>query len=83
MAGSVTITLTDRCDLTGGGGEHLKFTITGAKDLVIPMGRDDLLVPMTDEEMVACLKGLVKLGKIGRTNLQWRTVFTTGVVVTI
>lgn len=83
MAGSVTITLSDRCDLHGGGGEHLTFSTTGDKSIVVQLGRDELLSPMTDDEMAACVKGIVKLGKIGRTNLQWRTLFVNGVLVTI
>lgn len=83
MAGTVTITLSDRCDLHGGGGEHLTFTITGAKELTIQAIRSDMLTPLSDDEAIACIKGLVKLGKVGRTNLQWRTLFENGVDVTV
>lgn len=84
MAGSITVTLTDRCDNHGGAGEHLTFTTSGAKAMTLEADRSPLLNDaVTDEEAVAFIKVLVKLGKIGRTNAQVRTLFEAGVQVTI
>lgn len=85
MAGSITVRLTSSCDTRGGSGLHLTFATTGAKEMVLPdVHRDDLLAsPMTDEEAVTFVRGLVKLGQIGRTNAQVRTLFEAGVTVTV
>ena len=77
---SVTVALTTIC----GGGNHLVFSVTGARSMTV-LGEIASMVdaPMTDEEAAAFVKGMVKLGKVGRTNAQLRTLFQNGVTVTV
>jgi hypothetical protein len=76
---SVTITLTSVCS----GNNHLTFTLTGAASKTVRTDLNDVTTALTDDDLEAVIKGLVKLGKIGRTNAQLRTLFQAGVVVTV
>ena len=76
---TVTVTLSNIC----AGGEHLTFTVTGDKTATVDTDISKVTGAITDEEIVAFVKGLIKIGKIGRTNAQLRTLFQAGVVVTV
>lgn len=76
---SETITLTGICS----GGNHLAFTLTGAKAGSVSVDTNDVTTPMTDEELENVCKGLIKLAKVGRTVAQVKTLFQNGVTVTI
>ena len=77
---SVTLTLTSICS----GGNHLTFSLSGAKAMTLIAELGQLVdEPLTDEDAIAFIKGCVKLGKVGRTNAQLRTLFQAGVTVTV
>jgi hypothetical protein len=76
---SETVTLTAICS----GGNHLTFSLTGALAQTVRTDFSTVLEPMTEAELEAFCKALVKLGKIGRTNAQLRTLFQNGVTVTV
>lgn len=74
---SETITLTSICS----GGNHLTFTLTGAKDATVEMILSEVTDEVTQEDLVACCKCIAKFIKIGRTLNQARTVLQNGVTV--
>jgi len=76
---SVTITLSAICS----GGQHLTFSVTGAKVLTVPGMLSDISEPVSDEEAQAFVKVITKLAKAGRTAPQARTLLQAGVVVTV
>lgn len=76
---TITTTLTSIC----AGGDHLTFAISGAKVMTIKSNATDMASALTNEEAEAFVKALVKLAKVGRTNAQVKTLFQTGVSVTI
>jgi hypothetical protein len=77
--GSVTITLAHRCS----GGNHMRFELTGAKTLTLREEAPNMLTPMTDDEALAFVKGVVKLALVGRTNQQAITLLQAGVTITV
>lgn len=76
---SETVTLSAVC----GGNNHLTFTLTGAKSMTVRAVLGEALDAITDDEAASFCKCLVKLGKVGRTNAQLRTLFENGVTVTV
>lgn len=74
---SETVKLTHVCP----GGSHLTFTLSGAKEATLMLSLLDLSEPVTDEEIVAFCKVMIKLVKVGRTNAQARAVLEVGVTV--
>jgi hypothetical protein len=76
---SETVTLTARCS----GGNHLTFSLTGALTQTVRTDVATVLEPMTEAELEAFCKALVKLGKVGRTAPQLLTLFQNGVTVTV
>jgi hypothetical protein len=76
---SETVTLTSVC----AGGGHLVFTGTGAKSATVNAVLDDLTEPLTDEEMLAFVKVIVKMAKAGRTLSAAKTLLQAGVAVTV
>lgn len=76
---SITITLTDIC----AGGNHLTYSVTGAKTISVSGVRDDLIEPFTDDEAQVFIKVITKLAKSGRTMAQARTLLQNGVTINI
>lgn len=80
---SITITLTGTCAQHGGSGAHLRFTVTGDAAATIDAEIANMTQEVSQEDVVAMVRCLVRLGKIGRTNAQLRTLFQNGVTVTV
>lgn len=76
---TITVTLTGIC----AGGEHLTFSVTGDAALTVRMSLSEVLAGLSNEDKEGFVKSLVKLGKIGRTNAQLRTLFQAGVTVSV
>ena len=76
-------TITTKLTATCAGGDHLTFSITGAKVMTVKSNTSDMLAALTDQEAEAFVKCLIKLAKVGRTNAQVKTLFTTGVTITV
>ena len=76
---SITITLTDIC----AGGNHLTYSVTGAKEMTVRGVLDDISQPVTDDEALAFVKVVTKLAKAGRTVAQARALLQAGIVVTV
>lgn len=76
---SVTITLTGACS----GGNHLRFTASGAASGVIDAELHELTEPVTEAERVAFVKVVAKLARSGRTLAQAKSVLQTGVTVSV
>ncbi len=75
---SITTTLIAIC----AGGDHLTFSITGAKTLTVSADFAEMNSPITDEEAVAFVKVIAKLCKSGKTIAQTKTALQAGIVVT-
>ncbi len=75
---TLTVTLTAIC----AGGDHLAFTISGAKSLVIPMNASEFLNPITDEELAVYVRVIAQLCKVGKTVTQTKTALQAGITVT-
>jgi len=75
---AVTITLAGVCS----GGNHLRFTISGATSGTVDAELPDLTTPVTETEREAFIKVLAKLARSGRTLAQAKSVLQTGVTVT-
>lgn len=76
---TINITLTSICS----GGNHLTFTVSGAKDMTVPVELGDLTGPITDDDAQVFCKVVARMAKSGRTNNQARTLLQSGVTVTI
>ena len=76
---SITMTLTDTCT----GGHHLTIVSSGAKVVTVPIILDELTDAVSNEDAAGFIKVCAKLGKVGRTNAQLKTLFQSGVTVTI
>jgi hypothetical protein len=76
---TITLTLTDICE----GGNHLTFSLTGARSASLNGSLDDMLAPITDEDAQTFMRCLAKLVRVGRTNNQARTTLQNGVTVTV
>jgi len=76
---AVTITLAGVCS----GGNHLRFTISGAASGTVDAELSDLTAPVTETEREAFIKVLVKLARSGRTLAQTRSLLQSGVTVTV
>lgn len=75
---TITTTLTNVC----AGGDHLTFSLTGAKVLTVVANASDLSAPITDDEAAAFVKCIAKLCKVGKTVTQTKAALTAGIVVT-
>ncbi len=75
---TITTTLTAIC----AGGDHLTFSITGAKTLAVAADFAEINSPITDEEAVAFVKVIAKLCKSGKTMAQAKTALQAGITVT-
>lgn len=76
---SETVTLTSIC----AGGNHLTFTLTGAKEAAHVLELSSISEPLTDAEIEGFLKCVAKLARQGRTLAQARTLLQAGVTVTV
>ena len=76
---SLTIQLTGICS----GGNHLTFSVSGAKTATVRLMLDNLSEPITDEDAEGFCKVLARLVKSGRTLAQARTVLQNGVTVSV
>ena len=76
---TLTTTLTAICS----GGNHLTFTISGAKSATVPVNLSDLTDPITDEDVVSFCKTIARMAKNGRTMQQAKTLLQAGVTVTV
>lgn len=76
---TITVTATSICT----GGNHITFTITGAKSMIVTGQVEDIKRPVTDEEVEAFVKVLCKLAKSGRTIAQYKTLVQAGITVTV
>lgn len=76
---TINIQLTHICS----GGNHFTFAITGDKTATVPLTREEITQPITDEDVVAFLRVICKMAKIGRTNAQAKTLLEAGVTVTV
>ena len=76
---TITVTLTSICT----GGNHLTFSIAGAKAAVVPATLSDLSSPITEDDAEAFCKIIARLVKSGRTVAQARTMLQNGVTVTV
>lgn len=76
---TLTVTLTGVCS----GGNHLTFTVGGAKSHSVPVDLSELSSPITDDDAQAFCKIVSKMAKNGRTVNQARTLLQSGVVVTV
>lgn len=76
---SVTIKATGVCP----GGEHVIFGVTGAGTAIVELGISDAAVEITNEDIKTFIRVCLKLGKMGRTMTQLKSLFTSGVTVTI
>ncbi len=74
-----TITLTAICP----GGNHLTFTGSGAKDIIVRADLDSLGDAVTDDDAAAFVRVICKMAKAGRTNAQAKTLLQAGVTVTV
>ena len=76
---AITMTLTSTC----AGGQHLTVTTSGAKVVTVPLTLIELVDSVSDQDAAGFVKVCAKLGKVGRTNAQLKTLFEAGVTVTI
>lgn len=65
------------------GGNHFTFAITGDKTATVPLTRDEITQPITDDDVVAFLRVITKMARTGRTNNQAKTLLEAGVTVTV
>lgn len=72
-----TVTLTTVC----AGGNHLLFTLSGAKSATVRMTLDELSEGISDADAEAFCRVIARLAKQGRTNAQARTLLQSGVTV--
>ncbi len=75
---ALTMTLVSAC----AGGDHLTFSITGAKTLSVSINASDMTSPITDDDLAAYLKITARLCKIGKTVAQAKTALQAGITVT-
>lgn len=80
---SITVTLTGTCAQTWGSGAHLKFSVTGEVAQVFEAELAEMTLPISKEDVLAFSRCLIRLAKVGRTNVQLRTLFQSGVTVTV
>lgn len=65
-------------------GDHLRLAITGdVPSQEIGVYLPDLAVAITEDEKQAFLKVLLRIAKIGRTQVQIKTALTNGYTITI
>lgn len=78
---TLTITLDHVCP----GGNHftLGAVVNGQAKHIVQTTRDDLIEPLTEDELEAAIKVLIRLRAIGKTKLQVRNNLQTGLAVTI
>lgn len=78
---TLTITLDHVC--TGGNHMTLGLVLDGQAKRVINADRADLLEPLTELEIAAATKVLIRLHARGKTNNQVRNNLLTGIAVTV
>ena len=76
---TINIQLTAICS----GGNHLTFTVTGAKEMTILGDVASLSEPIPDEDAQAFVRVVMKMAKAGRTLGQARTLLQAGVEITV
>ena len=76
---TLTIRLTGICS----GGGHLTLTISGVKSATVPVDLTEMTQPITDEDMDAFCRVIIKMARTGRTAAQTRTLLQAGVTVTV
>lgn len=78
-------TLTITLDRVCAGGDHmtLGLVLDGQAKRTAEVYRPDLLAPLTEVEIAAAMKVLVRLHARGKTNSQVRANLQAGVVVTV
>lgn len=75
----ITLTATNFCD----GGTHADLTVTGDASYASHWTLEDIRDTITDDEKLAFLKVLIRIGAIGRTNQQVRNALTAGWTINI
>ena len=76
---AITITLSGICS----GGNHLTFTVSGARSLTVPVDLAELSEPITDEDAVVFCRVITRMARAGRTLGQARTLLQAGVEITV
>lgn len=76
---TLTITLTGTCS----GGGHLTFGVTGDKVATVPVDRDDLLSPISEEDAATFCRVIARMARAGRTLAAARTMLQAGVTVVV
>ena len=61
----------------------MTVTTSGAKVVTVPLTLIELVDSVSDQDAAGFVKVCAKLGKVGRTNAQLKTLFEAGVTVTI
>ena len=74
---SETVTLTAIC----AGGEHLTFTLTGARSATARTNLAEMTEAISDEDIMVFCRVIAKLARIGRTQNQARTFLQNGVTI--
>lgn len=78
---TLTITLDHVCT----GGDHLTpgLVLDGQTKRSVNVMRPEVLAPLSEQEIVAAMKALIRLHARGKTNAQVRNNLQAGIVVTI
>lgn len=77
----LVLTLANAC--SSGGHVNISATVNGVSKGVHPFEADELLNDITDDEIAAAIKIVLRLYKIGKTRAQVRTAITSGLTVTV
>ncbi len=80
---SITVTLTGTCATHGGSGAHLTFAVSGDAQRTFEMELSEAIAGVSQDDLLVFARCLLRLGKVGRTNAQLRTLFQNGVTVTV
>jgi hypothetical protein len=76
---TINIALTGICS----GGNHLTFSVTGAREMTVLSDLASLSEPISDEDAQAFLRVITRMARAGRTLAQARTLLQAGVEVTV
>lgn len=74
-----TLTLTSTC----AGGEHLTFSLTGTKTGTVRGTVSEMVEPITDDDLQAFTRVIIRLARASRTQNQTRTLLQNGVTITV
>jgi hypothetical protein len=76
---AITIKATAICP----GGNHVTFTVSGAKSLTLIVDLAEMQESITNDDVVAFVKIISKMARSSRTVAQTKTLLQAGVTVTI